>query len=119
MTRHTVPFALRSKLNLSIKILRTLTVLASVAMLLTAVANATDLVWIGGTGNWNAAGNWSPAQLPPRGKYQSCPHKVFPSPVHRFSDSTLTQLVLSKNRINRQVRGLELLTVAWAEKALS
>jgi hypothetical protein len=29
-----------------------------------ASANATDLVWIGGTGNWNAAGNWSPAQVP-------------------------------------------------------
>jgi len=26
--------------------------------------NAADLVWIGGTGNWNAAGNWSPAQVP-------------------------------------------------------
>src|SRR5690242_2802858 len=25
---------------------------------------AADLVWIGGTGNWNAAGNWSPAQIP-------------------------------------------------------
>ena len=27
-------------------------------------ANATDLVWIGGTGNWNLAGNWNPAQVP-------------------------------------------------------
>ena len=35
------------------------------AALLTAIAaNATDLVWIGGTGNWNSAGNWSPAQVP-------------------------------------------------------
>ena len=33
-------------------------------MLFTAGAKATDLVWIGGTGNWNAAGNWSPAQVP-------------------------------------------------------
>src|SRR4249920_1555734 len=29
-----------------------------------ASASAADLVWIGGTGNWNAAGNWSPAQIP-------------------------------------------------------
>jgi hypothetical protein len=34
------------------------------AMLFTIGANAADLVWIGGTGNWNAAGNWSPSQLP-------------------------------------------------------
>ncbi len=27
-------------------------------------ARATDLVWIGATGNWNVAGNWSPAQIP-------------------------------------------------------
>ena len=27
-------------------------------------ANATDLVWIGGTGNWDISANWSPAQLP-------------------------------------------------------
>jgi hypothetical protein len=27
-------------------------------------AHAADLVWIGGTGNWNVAGNWSPAQIP-------------------------------------------------------
>ena len=27
-------------------------------------AHAADLVWIGGTGNWNAAGNWNPAQVP-------------------------------------------------------
>jgi hypothetical protein len=37
----------------------------AVAVLITVVsADAADLVWIGGTGNWNAAGNWSPAQLP-------------------------------------------------------
>jgi hypothetical protein len=64
MKSHTVPFALRNNMKLSIKILRTLTVLASAAMVFTAVANAADLVWIGGTGNWNAPGNWSPAQLP-------------------------------------------------------
>ena len=27
-------------------------------------AHATDLVWIGATGNWNLADNWSPAQIP-------------------------------------------------------
>jgi hypothetical protein len=32
--------------------------------LIVGSANATDLVWIGGTGNWNAAANWSPAQVP-------------------------------------------------------
>ena len=35
------------------------------AALLTAIhSHAADLVWIGGTGDWNAAGNWSPAQVP-------------------------------------------------------
>jgi hypothetical protein len=35
------------------------------AILFMAVgANAADLVWVGGTGNWNAAGNWNPAQVP-------------------------------------------------------
>ena len=29
-----------------------------------AALNAADIVWIGGTGNWNAAANWSPAQVP-------------------------------------------------------
>ena len=38
------------------------------AMMLFAIAGkAADLVWIGGTGNWNAAGNWSPAQIPVAG----------------------------------------------------
>ncbi len=32
--------------------------------LLAMSATAADLVWIGGTGNWDAAANWSPAQLP-------------------------------------------------------
>jgi hypothetical protein len=34
------------------------------SILLAVAANAADLVWVGGTGNWNAAGNWSPAQIP-------------------------------------------------------
>ena len=38
--------------------------IVSAIALAAATANATDLVWIGGTGNWNAAGNWSPAQVP-------------------------------------------------------
>jgi len=36
----------------------------SAIALATGTANATDLVWTGGTGNWNAAANWSPAQVP-------------------------------------------------------
>ncbi|HEX7469457.1 MAG TPA: putative Ig domain-containing protein, partial [Verrucomicrobiae bacterium] len=38
--------------------------IAGAVLLATASANAADLVWIGGTGNWNAAANWSPAQVP-------------------------------------------------------
>ena len=39
-------------------------VLAATVLFAASTASATDLVWTGGTGNWNAAGNWSPAQLP-------------------------------------------------------
>jgi hypothetical protein len=39
-------------------------ILLGVVLLTLTGANAADLVWIGGTGNWNAAGNWSPAQVP-------------------------------------------------------
>ena len=39
-------------------------VLATTVLFAASIASATDLVWTGGTGNWNAAGNWSPAQLP-------------------------------------------------------
>ena len=53
-----------NNVKLSDKFLRTRTALVSAAMLFTFGANAADLVWIGGTGNWSAAGNWSPAQLP-------------------------------------------------------
>jgi hypothetical protein len=38
--------------------------IVSAIALATGTANATDLVWTGGTGNWNAAANWSPAQVP-------------------------------------------------------
>src|SRR5260221_9267017 len=34
------------------------------ALLTSLSAKATDLVWIGGTGDWNVAGKWSPAQIP-------------------------------------------------------
>jgi hypothetical protein len=39
-------------------------VLAATFLFVASTASATDLVWVGGSGNWNAAGNWSPAQLP-------------------------------------------------------
>src|SRR5664279_1723800 len=38
--------------------------LVAAVLVVAARSNAVDLLWIGGTGNWNAAGNWSPAQLP-------------------------------------------------------
>ena len=40
------------------------TLLVAAAVLALVRANAADLVWIGGSANWNAAGNWSPAQVP-------------------------------------------------------
>src|ERR1039457_6858267 len=39
-------------------------ILLITVLLTITCANAADLVWTGGTGNWNAAGNWSPAQVP-------------------------------------------------------
>ncbi len=33
-------------------------------ILVAPAANAADLTWIGGTGVWNAAPNWNPAQIP-------------------------------------------------------
>jgi hypothetical protein len=38
--------------------------LASAALVIGLSANAADLVWIGGTGNWNTAGNWDHGQVP-------------------------------------------------------
>ena len=64
MKTHTFPFALMNNVKLPDKFLRTRTALVSAAMLFAFGANAADLVWIGGTGNWSAAGNWSPAQVP-------------------------------------------------------
>ena len=36
-------------------------------LVLAGNARAADLIWIGGTGNWNAAANWSPSQIPGAG----------------------------------------------------
>ena len=38
--------------------------LVAAVLFLAAVANAANVVWIGGTGDWNAPANWSPAQVP-------------------------------------------------------
>ena len=38
--------------------------LLGAALLAAGSAPSADLVWIGGTGSWNAAGNWSPTQVP-------------------------------------------------------
>lgn len=38
--------------------------LAVVILLAAARAHPMDLVWVGGTGNWNSAGNWNPIQIP-------------------------------------------------------
>src|ERR1051325_11319430 len=52
--------ALRAQPRLS----RTLILAVSSVISCAAILQASDLVWIGGTGNWNAAANWSPAQIP-------------------------------------------------------
>ncbi len=39
-------------------------ILIGLALLKPSYATAADLVWIGGTGAWDAAPNWSPPQLP-------------------------------------------------------
>jgi hypothetical protein len=36
---------------------------AAISAVLTGL-QASDLVWIGGTGNWNVSANWSPTQVP-------------------------------------------------------
>src|SRR5690242_8246106 len=38
--------------------------LVTAGMLFTTGANALDLVWFGGTGDWNASGNWSINGIP-------------------------------------------------------
>jgi hypothetical protein len=51
--------------NLTMKTrLASSTIVIGVAFLFNAHLLAADLIWIGGTGNWNAAGHWSPAQVP-------------------------------------------------------
>jgi hypothetical protein len=47
----------------SVRLLKNYILLGTVLLTVTC-AKAADLVWIGGTGNWNVAGNWSPAQMP-------------------------------------------------------
>lgn len=46
------------------KLHRAIALSAIVATSALVPANAANLVWIGGTGQWNAAANWSPAQVP-------------------------------------------------------
>src|SRR6185503_5491590 len=43
--------------------LKSILAVAAIALMCVA-ARATDMVWIGATGNWNVDGNWSPAQIP-------------------------------------------------------
>src|SRR5512141_3068831 len=40
------------------------TVAATGVLLNSSTIEAADLVWVGGTTNWNNASNWSPAQVP-------------------------------------------------------
>jgi hypothetical protein len=44
--------------------MKTLVIAAATLAIAAAGTNATDLTWVGGTGDWTAAGNWSPAQVP-------------------------------------------------------
>jgi large repetitive protein len=49
------------------KNLANMSLLLAAALLTAASVEATDLIWVGdpgGNGNWNAATNWSPAQVP-------------------------------------------------------
>jgi large repetitive protein len=57
-------FALGNKLMRLSKAFLTWRALIGAAVLSTSVVKAAELVWIGGTGAWNIAGNWSPAQVP-------------------------------------------------------
>src|SRR5258708_40311391 len=59
------PFPIMNPVNLLNTNSRTRLAMVGAAMLLTTLANAADLVWIGGTGLWSAAGNWGPPQGPP------------------------------------------------------
>ena len=64
MKTPTVHLAIVHNILLLNKVSRTWPALVSAALVLTGSTRAADLVWIGGTGNWNVAGNWSPAQVP-------------------------------------------------------
>ena len=67
MNTHTVPFALMNHIKRLNQALRSWPALVSTVIFFTAGANATDLTWVGGSGNWNVAANWNPAQIPGSG----------------------------------------------------
>ncbi len=55
----------RSPVSQTDKTIHRIVVLVAVMVAFAAPeTNATDLVWIGGSANWNAAASWSPAQVP-------------------------------------------------------
>ena len=64
MKTHTPALRLVQNIRRMCKVSRTWPAMVTAVMLVAAGANATDLVWSGGTGNWNAAGNWTPQQIP-------------------------------------------------------
>ena len=64
MKTNTFPLTLRDQIKPSDKTLQRWMVLVSAAITMTVGVTAADLVWIGGTGNWNVAGNWSPGSVP-------------------------------------------------------
>src|ERR1019366_2732284 len=64
MKTHTLPFKLMNNVKPLNKFLRTWPALVSAAMVFPAGVNAADLVWAGGSGNWNVAVNWNPQQVP-------------------------------------------------------
>src|ERR1035437_641597 len=65
MKTNTIPFTSRGHSKSTNKSLQRWGALVSAAMIMTVGANAADIVWQGAaTGDWNTAGNWSPAQVP-------------------------------------------------------
>jgi hypothetical protein len=59
-----LPFALMNNLAWFGNTLRNRIALIGAVALVTVGAEATDLVWIGGTANWNGSGNWSSNGIP-------------------------------------------------------
>jgi hypothetical protein len=64
MQTHTTRLGLTQNIRRMSNAARSWPVLVSAAILFTAGANAADLTWVGGSGNWNVAANWNPAQIP-------------------------------------------------------